>query len=353
MARPTRTYALLPFRDLEPSRFEDLCLHLIYRLRRWEDIRHTGRAGSDGGIDIHATEILDDGRRLTWAVQCKRQDRFSASEARKALNELVDGMTAPPDCVILAVAGSPSKKTHDAFQLEARKRKIGHAQIWSASILEAKLFSERPDLVGIFFDIDLNSSLREREAAVRRSVAMKRRIYSELIDFSGVDGSRHAREPAAKFRWGKAIIHSAHGSTWPNVTGDDAETSGWSKVSFADTYHDGLLLEIGYSYILIDDAGCWSLISPEERNVLPNPARAILARQIGQLPYAGIVELDEHGDEYFNGPHLYCVFGFHGTPFDAYRFQIAGETTNTTHYLADALRKDRDALVKSVFGSKA
>lgn len=49
---PTKTTNRLHFTDLEPLRFEDLCLNIIQRQKDWKDIRHYGRSGSDEGIDI-------------------------------------------------------------------------------------------------------------------------------------------------------------------------------------------------------------------------------------------------------------------------------------------------------------
>ena len=54
----TRTFAKLPFGELDPRRFEDLCLSIIYRMRRWEKIEHFGRTGNDDAVDINAVELL-------------------------------------------------------------------------------------------------------------------------------------------------------------------------------------------------------------------------------------------------------------------------------------------------------
>ena len=41
--RSTKTTNRLHFSDLEPLRFEDLCLNIIHRRNEWKDIRHYGR----------------------------------------------------------------------------------------------------------------------------------------------------------------------------------------------------------------------------------------------------------------------------------------------------------------------
>jgi hypothetical protein len=86
---PTKTLNPLPFGDLEPHRFEDLVRQLAYEFRRWRSLEATGRAGSDSGIDIRATELVPvddepaDGdedetpeetafQERLWIFQCKR-----------------------------------------------------------------------------------------------------------------------------------------------------------------------------------------------------------------------------------------------------------------------------------------
>lgn len=57
----TRTYAKLPFHDLSPERFEDICLQIAYRMRSWTDLHHYGVQGQDGAIDIFEEQLLQGG----------------------------------------------------------------------------------------------------------------------------------------------------------------------------------------------------------------------------------------------------------------------------------------------------
>jgi hypothetical protein len=71
MITPTRTFNPLHFEDLDPRRFEDLALQLVYKAREWEDIHHDGRSGSDDGVDIRAVERTMDGALRYWfGPQC-------------------------------------------------------------------------------------------------------------------------------------------------------------------------------------------------------------------------------------------------------------------------------------------
>jgi len=60
--KTTKTTNRLHFTDLDPIRFEDFCLALIFPLHPWANIRHYGRLGDDGGIDIYAKESAKRGQ---------------------------------------------------------------------------------------------------------------------------------------------------------------------------------------------------------------------------------------------------------------------------------------------------
>jgi len=41
----TRTINQLHFEDLDPIRFEELILSMVYRMRRWDKLDHFGKKG--------------------------------------------------------------------------------------------------------------------------------------------------------------------------------------------------------------------------------------------------------------------------------------------------------------------
>ncbi len=143
----TVTRGPLHFEDLHPLRFEDLCLGLMYRLRRWHQLEHVGRAGADGGVDIVATELLDDGVLRRWGVQCRQYSKSPASVLKKALDDVLAGSGDIVDVVLVVVACSPSRKAREALVAYAKKRGVNDVRLWSASELEASLYSDRSDLL--------------------------------------------------------------------------------------------------------------------------------------------------------------------------------------------------------------
>jgi hypothetical protein len=89
MAKPTTTRNRLHFSDLNPIRFEDLSHAMVYRIHKWDTINHDGRTGTDKGSDIRATRIAETGEIENWAIQCKRYNKFTASQAKKLVGEIV------------------------------------------------------------------------------------------------------------------------------------------------------------------------------------------------------------------------------------------------------------------------
>ena len=155
-AKPTKTLNPLPFRDLEPHRFEDLIRQLAYDLRKWKILEATGRGGSDDGIDIRAIEIVgspdeeadeEEADRIPtppkenlWIFQCKREKSFSPKDVQKAVKDSLSSLASPPYGFVLAVACDVSKKARDAFREEMVSRKIEDFAIWANGELEDMLF---------------------------------------------------------------------------------------------------------------------------------------------------------------------------------------------------------------------
>lgn len=67
----TRTTNQLHFEDLDPIRFEELILSIVYRMKKWYKLDHFGKMGMDSGIDIKAIEKNESGRDSVYFFQCK------------------------------------------------------------------------------------------------------------------------------------------------------------------------------------------------------------------------------------------------------------------------------------------
>ena len=87
--KPTTTINRIHFSDLDPLRFEDFCLCLVYKLARWRKINHLGRLGKDEGIDIEAEEEIKEGYIRSWYIQCKRYKTFKKSDVSSVIIKII------------------------------------------------------------------------------------------------------------------------------------------------------------------------------------------------------------------------------------------------------------------------
>lgn len=312
--KPTNTTNRLHFEDLSPSRFEDLSLAMVYRISRWVDINHFGRQGNDDGIDIHATEELDNNSSRTWFIQCKRYKRISKTELTQVVAKVIERSQKPPDIILLVLACDISKSASDHFKSEAKKRGINRALIWSASVIEMKLYSEYHDLLFAYFGISLSSQRRDRISTIRRNIRMKERMKKDLISKSQ-NPQEASRRPYKQFAYSRVIIHSIDDKLYPEIDENAVGISPWFRIELYDFYHNGIEVTIGIEKAIFNDNDEWDVVryGEQPRKAKYNEANVFV---IGRIPYEYIIEYDLNGDEYYNHPHIYCDFRNNGEPYE-------------------------------------
>jgi hypothetical protein len=322
-AKPSTTINRIHFTDLDPLRFEDLCLSLIYPLHPWIELRHYGRTGSDEGVDIYSREILEDNSQREWFIQCKRYKKATANTLKKTVTDALDRMSKPPDVLLVVLACDVSKKAQESYITYASDKGVGTPLLWTSSIIEAQLHCERRDLLFSFFGISEVAEARQRESVVTRNLAMKRRLHSALLkEASEVDTRDIIRKPQARFNTSTVIIHSIDDSLYPSMDSCETGISGWFKLQVWDFYFNGLEFLARVCRAIIDSDGNWTVI--EHRQEFDEATfHEIRVYHLLRLPYRNIVEIDMLGDEYFGVPHLYCRFSEGGEPYEGARYVMA------------------------------
>jgi hypothetical protein len=136
----------------------------------------------------------------------------------------------------------------------------------------------------------------------------------------------------------------------------------WLVLTFDGFTHAGLEFELLRSFAyLADDKSSWDAAlalneaqsryddpwlthAVEQRNErmrgkifkvwvnLPNANKARLSI-VGFLPYESILDIDENGDDWFAGPHIYAPFEYDGRPFSALRTSLTNVATDTNHQI--------------------
>jgi hypothetical protein len=321
-AKPTRTINRLHFSDLDPVRFEDLCLSLIYSLHPWNEVRHYGRKGSDGGVDIFAIENLEDSTQRKWLIQCKRFSKINQADLKKAVDKALKNEPDIPDVLLLIVSCDVGRKAHEAYIKHVESKGLAYAYLWSQSVIEAKLYSERPDLLFSYFGIQLASEARKREQSLKRNLALKHRIQKELLT-AKVEQQDFLKLPNKHFCSSEAIIHSIDDDYYPNAPDPEEDLiSGWFKLEFWDTYFNGIEFITGIRLIVERD-GKWTII-PSNRE--DDGIETHRAWEIGRIPFRNIVDIDVGGDEFYPFPHIYCRFAEAGMPYEEFVYRLMDQT---------------------------
>lgn len=344
MASPTRTTNRLHLTDLDATRFEDLCLALVYPLHLWTDIRHYGRSGSDDGVDIFAKEPLEAEQARTWFIQCRRYSRASKAVLLKAVDDALRKSPETPDVLLVVVACDVRKEAHEAYAAYASAKGIRTPMLWTQSIIEAQLHSVRPDLLFTFFGISEVSRFQKRAASIRRNITLKKRLKNEFLYRVGEEGlpprEERLKNPSAKFRYSRFIIHSIDDTYYPEVARDQGGgIYSWFRVEAYDFYHNGIQVVLrGVAVIVEPSTGKWAVLDWRREEPI-DTARYIevSAGLIGCIPYRNIVDVDTDGDEYYSYPHIYCQFADRGEPYEEFLYYVT--TKDGHHHFLDA--KDR------------
>lgn len=299
MANPSRTINQIHFEDISPVRFEDMCLQVVYRMRSWSRINHYGRLGKDGAIDIY-TELPQDGVSTNWVIQCKRYKSIKKSGLLKIVDDFVNKNKKLPDNYILIISCDISRTLIEQFSEYAKSRGLNNVEVITSSILETILYSKHPDLLYVFFGIDLINRRSTTVARLKRRLTMKKEVEKNYRN---------------KLFQHDIIIRDVHRDIYPEQEFNTPGISPWFKVEFCRTYHKGISFYIHVDEILINkQTGKWK--KSDYKKSVTNDWLKINAFAIGNIPYDNIVDIDYEGDEFYPYPHIYCEFNNLGEPYE-------------------------------------
>ena len=295
-----RTYHALPFNTLDPARFETLILSMVYRMSRWDSIRHYGETGGDDGIDIAAKELLENGKPRHWHFQCKRQKGLGKAQLERIIDNYLSDNDTLPDKYILVVGYGISKKADDAFRQYATSKGFPFVDIWAKSEIEAMLYTDYHDLLFAYFGINLSGQRNKSISSIRRNISLKKNMRNDFINKTKIVEAREMNDRSLKFVSNEIIMHSIDDRTYPSGADDTSEVKQrWCKVEPYDFYFNGLVVFAlgGAQKITVYDRDMDERI---ERT------RELTAVVLGYIPYSNIIDYDLDGDEYYPFPHIYC-----------------------------------------------
>lgn len=322
MTKATRTYGQLHFTDLEAKRFEMLVLQIIFRMRRWERLDHVGVGGADAGVDVHAIELLENGKRDTHHFQCKRYDKLTKRQLERIVVDYMRDNPVPADYYYVVCGCNPSKKAMDGFYAACSKAGIKHPAIWSASYLEALLYKDYHDILFGFFGINLTNEKNDMIASIRRNIALKKRMHNDFTKKNCTNDElraiRYDGEYWRRFIHSEVLIRSIYDKNYPD---NPTDFPGYFKAEVYNWYHNGLEVRAfpyavnakvkqlrGGAYIDSDNQSDYEVVE-------------LRLEVTGCISFESIIEYDLDGDEYYQYPHLFCDYPCGSTPFEEYRYR--------------------------------
>lgn len=362
-ATVSRTINPLHFEDLEPHRFEDLIRQLAHGFRNWINLEATGRLGKDDGLDIRGVEGVTHRAYLSagdasgdaeespmeavteeriWSIQCKRHKRITPGLMRTIVGESVPDLKQPPYGLVIAAACDVSAETMAAFHDERVKRGVAEGHLWTKAHIEDLLF--RPDydhLLFAYFGISLGTKRRSRLQQIQSALTIKRKILRAL-----------GGESVAGLTHGDLLLRDVEDTKYPfqekvpNI--NDLHFPPWFPVSVVCPYSQGVMV-CRYTYDgWLKPDGTWDLLLDAEHNgslmglefiqssrtqeewereherwerirgfynQAPETERVDI-QVLRLLPFTNVLEVDNIGDNFYEGPHLYCRWDIRNGPFE-------------------------------------
>ena len=198
-------------------------------------------------------------------------------------------------------------------------------ELWTASTIETKLYSESHDLLFAFFGVNLNAVRNNRIETIRRNIKIKQRMRDDFIK-KVINPSETSKRPYTKFICPKAVIHSVDDYTYPKVNERASGISGWFNVELYNFYYNGLEVILSIEEYITDTNGHWDIVHHDD-HIMKEKYQSNNAFVVGRIPYENIVEYDLSGDDFYNSPHIYCDFKNNGTPYEEILYYtISSET---------------------------
>ncbi len=345
MANVTHTVGPLNFEALDSKRFEDLVRQLVYEFKTWRRLETVG-SGNDEGFDVRGLEIVATGEDLErdieavredenepgttsdrlWLIRCKRERAMEPAKLIEYLGDLDVPSGESAHGLIFAAACDFSNTSHDVFREQCRAKGVQIAHLWGRSEIEDLLFQSKNDhLLFAYFGFSLSIRQRARRTELRSQIATKKRIQS-LVE----------RDPNQLL-----LIRNAFGDLYPKIPqGPLFSDDHWRLCPFDRLSHRGLVVEWASFMAFIDDGPIWDAADASgfrqshlhagrkwnrKKHENPDYDRArnfwngleeknkAWVSSLGVIPYDRIIAVDDVGDDYFSGTHVFCRYG-HGTP---------------------------------------
>jgi hypothetical protein len=293
-------------------------------------LEHTGRTGNDSGIDIKGSIQLSSDRVDKWIIQCKRQKSISGSELKNIVDLVIASGTSY-DKLLIIVSCDVSKRNREILETHCQLSSIAIPELWTLTNLETYLY-EYPKILKLAFGIDNEKENKKNIQRLNLGLKMKERLLKVIIDHKFIKDPSNRNyiinDPSSKFISDEVYIRAINDTTYGTGASSPEGTFNTSyRTFFHDIYFNGIefLLNAGIgSFVIMNDDGFWEPIhTSSDPRLKGGKYKVIPAKMIGRIPYHGIVNFIEDGDEYTSCPHLFCLFdGDDNMPYEEIYYKV-------------------------------
>lgn len=177
------------------------------------------------------------------------------------------------------------------------------------------------------------------EQQIRRNLKVRDRLERAMLLTAEERRLKRTSRPYEKFRTRKIVIRSIDDTLYPEAdAAPPGRISSWFIVEPYDFYHGGLEVILSIRLAAIDDFGNWAFVD-DGAHLDEAKFRVVKAWHLGRIPWRNIREIDNRGDEYYRGPHLYCAFADAGMPYEEF---VARELGDDYDWPLDSIKKAPD-----------
>ncbi len=180
------------------------------------------------------------------------------------------------------------------------------------------------------------------EREIKRNLALRDKMHKAFLKpFSARQPMNWRAKPHSKFAHSKVLVRSLEDTRYPEV--DDApegRMSSWLTFEVYDFYHNGLVVIVHLDKGIMDKDGNWAIVPYTHCDdpIDSEKYGEIKVWVLGRIPWRNIREVDMHGDEYYNMPHLYCAFADDGMPYEDFVYAICSDSNDYDWPLDSAKR---------------
>jgi hypothetical protein len=124
-----------------------------------------------------------------------------------------------------------------------------------------------------------------------------------------------------KFAAGEFIVHRLGDTLYP-ARDNNLAISNWFRLGAFDFYHNGLEGIVSLEYALVSQhTRQWAPLGHREHeHSFPHGFRPTKVFKTGRIPWRNIKHFDLRGDEFYNCPHLYCLYADDGMPYESFGY---------------------------------